>query len=318
MKRSVAIVGPTPSFLRWAISYPCPLRELETRRLAESSFRQLRAIRELSLAQLERRCIDGVCIHPQSDSLNVSLALGFPTLEVASPLGGENFARACCTDCPANAAVNSQVGALAGCFGWLPTDLRFRSDDVSRGQSLAQDVQEVHSPHCRLIERVEIAATTLKLREEIDRAFPAASLVWYQLWRQTVPTPNQLNIIQRILEEVKNELEVIQASDCALDLCRFVDAIHKCLSSALELHIELVPAGTSDGLSWSRNAFCRECGFDDPEIESIVGCPMCGQQKIDKQRRRSKVLGIRPYIHLQRILGADDTRTLLQKFEQQG
>ena len=48
MKRSVAIWGPTPAFIRWAIEHPCELRDIEVDNLADGTFRQLRALRELS------------------------------------------------------------------------------------------------------------------------------------------------------------------------------------------------------------------------------------------------------------------------------
>ena len=65
MKRAAAIVGPTPSFVRWAIRYECPYRQNETVDLPWATFRQLRSLREVSLGYQEQRVVDGFCIHAE-------------------------------------------------------------------------------------------------------------------------------------------------------------------------------------------------------------------------------------------------------------
>ena len=52
MKRAAAIIGPTPSFVRWTILQPCPFRQIDDSHPYEA-FRQLRNLREVSLGLIE-------------------------------------------------------------------------------------------------------------------------------------------------------------------------------------------------------------------------------------------------------------------------
>ena len=66
MKRSVAIVGPTPAFLEWSIAQECRLRDLDVEQpvdLPSQTFRQLRSVRELGVGRVEGRVFEGTCVH---------------------------------------------------------------------------------------------------------------------------------------------------------------------------------------------------------------------------------------------------------------
>ena len=103
MKRSVAIFGPTPQFVRWAIAHPCPLRSLDLEKLPDTTFRQLRGIRELSNGVVENRIVESICLHPDSTSADVESARGFPAEEILEAFGSHEQVQECCGDCPANA-----------------------------------------------------------------------------------------------------------------------------------------------------------------------------------------------------------------------
>ena len=118
MKRSVAILGQTPQFVRWAIRKACPLREL-SENLADDSFRQLRGLRAFSVGRAEGRVVDGVCIHPAASAKKVDEARGFFAAEVLDAHGGEHQVDQCCHGCEANALADAVPGVWAGCYGWL-------------------------------------------------------------------------------------------------------------------------------------------------------------------------------------------------------
>jgi len=70
MKRTAAILGPTPPFLRWTIALPCPLRDLEAKTsLPDVTFRQLRSLRALSVGETQSRVKEGFCLHPDTGML---------------------------------------------------------------------------------------------------------------------------------------------------------------------------------------------------------------------------------------------------------
>ena len=130
-------------FVRWAVLQACPLRELYPQRLPETTFRQLRAIREISLATIEHRVLENICIHPDARSELSAEALGIPIEEVMALVGGLDFVQQCCCSCPANAGGVSQPGLFAGCYGWLPSDLRFDFDEIIRGRHGKSDRKSV-------------------------------------------------------------------------------------------------------------------------------------------------------------------------------
>ena len=92
MKRSVAIIGPTPAFVRWAIWHPCDLRPLEERRFIDQCFRTLRGIRAYSVAKAEGRIHDGFCLHPEI----TMAAVGLNRTAVESPRGFSIDEVLCC------------------------------------------------------------------------------------------------------------------------------------------------------------------------------------------------------------------------------
>lgn len=116
MKRSVAITGPTPAFLRWAIARPCPLRPIDDHRFVDRTFRSLRNLRELSNAIDEDRVIEEFCLHPntwqrtefegdemESPANNASdEILGFGVDEIVAPFQGTAAVNEACHACPAN------------------------------------------------------------------------------------------------------------------------------------------------------------------------------------------------------------------------
>ncbi len=323
MKRSVAIVGPTPMFVRWAILNPCQLRELYPQRLPESTFRQLRALREISLAAIEERIFDQVCIHPDASSRNAADALGILIDEISSLVGGLDFAHRCCENCPANAGGVSQPGLLAGCYGWIPGDLRFDFDRIIRGNQNEVLAATPQFQHHDLSELIEITIQQLDLPNHLAQHFPRWKPWWFGLWSREELTEAQLELLEIIfthtIDQFDRALEREPTNTLSLpstakqDLIRFRDAIRACRSHGLQLHVELIPAGNSDGLRWTLLRHCAVCKrTTDPKA---TNCDVCGAVGYQQNEIKLKVLGIRPYLNLVSIFGLEATENLLKRFE---
>jgi hypothetical protein len=320
LKRSVAIIGPTPGFLRWAIWQPCPLRERDDLPLPDTTFRQLRGVREISVGRIENRIFENICVHPLANSREPELALGFPIFEVAGLFGGPEQIKDACWNCPANAVSAHQPGLLAGCFGWLPVDFNFDFEKLTRGEF---DVGETEAAGAaltsELVDLVERAVAKLQLEELIQQTFLATRPVWYGLWSHASLSQEQLPVIEQLFMYVLANEEAERRANSAhstqlTDLIRFVDAVSSCREHSLPLHVDFVPAGVSDGINWTILPHCGYCGFS---IDNNLPreCPACGQPGNRQQETKHKVLGLRPYLHLHSILGSQQTAEFLLRYE---
>ncbi len=225
MKRSVAIVGPTPSFVRWAIRHACPLRQIDVENLPDATFRQLRNLRELSVARIEQRVFKGICFHSTMID-DPATARGFFEDEVCDFFGGSSQINKCCNDCCANAVEMSRDDppdtpkVWAGCYGWFPS--KFETFDY-----IAE--------------------------------FQSASANWFAIWRCQQWTSSNLHSLLKILDEVQRTV----SNDT--NLRELAAAAKTCMSNQMVLETELVPSGHSDGLHWMINSHCPDCKSEMPE-----------------------------------------------------
>lgn len=326
MKRSAAIIGPTPGFLRWAIWHSCRLRELDDAdqfdsQLPDTTFRQLRGVREISVARLENRIFEDFCVHPQATSREPESALGFPITEVSDPYGGTEPINEACRGCPANAIAAHQPGLAAGCFGWLPVDTNFDLEGLTRGESVARTGSISDAPSSDLIERVEQSVAQLQLEKLIKQNFLVTRPAWYGFWSSVILTQEQLAVVEPLFAHVLASKDAESISDSKdskwrTELIRFVDAVSSCRRNRLALHVEFMPAGFSDGVSWKIPQHCGYCKFE--LVSGSKGrCAACRQQGRRQPEKKFKVLGLRPYMHLQSILGPRQTKEFLLRYETQ-
>jgi hypothetical protein len=315
MKRSVAILGPTPMFLRWAILQPCHLREIHAKRLPETTFRQLRAIRETSLAKIENRVFENIGVHPQASEEDASSALGFSLHEILEMHGGEAAVQHCCQPCPANVAAIEHPGLLAGCYGWLPVDPSLDLDSITRGSLKSAARQETVADVAPLIQWVENASQPPAIQRELAELFPVGLQTWSRLFQGSSFTRLQLLTIEKIFLSVLHELKSANPRPAPPSLTTFVHAISTCRNRGLSFHFELVPAGYSDGLTWTISRHCGVCKFQaNSETKTCPGCGQTGQQQSEI---KLKVLGIRPYLQLSAIFGNEATRKFLTRYAAQ-
>ena len=298
MKRSVAITGATPAFLRWAIWHPCELRPLDPYRFADQTFRKLRGIRELSIAKAESRCDDDFCFHPEAFEPNspaVDHVRGFRREEIAAVFGGEDPVFASCLRCPANVLASRVEGVAAGCFGFMATtefDLQRLMSGYSQGSS----------PEFDLVQSVQQAAEQIKIEPELSKWFGAGRIVWHRLWKQTILSRKQLAIVDQIFSTLVEANDKATIPDHVLDFARAVTA---CLQHEMRLHVELVPSGFADDETWKLNTACPDCKYEPELVKKLQKCVGCGRIGGMAEGQKFRVLGLRPYSVLAGIVGAD-------------
>lgn len=287
MKRNAAIIGPTPAFLRWAIHHACPLREIELESLPNSTFRQLRSLSELSASLLEGRVMEGVAFHP--DTLAVGAEgplLGFPVDEIAEAFGGQDYVQSHCGSCPANCL--SAAEGWAGCFGLVQI-----VDPVAVSQQ---------------VESIAAAKDVFSQLQQQELLIYGKGNEWYGLWRDRIVTPQRAKLLRLCLEDLRDRSDEWEA------LCVAVD---RCIEHNLDLHVELYPTGVSDGQKWSLDPHCETCKAPlDGRHSDMAGkvCQVCGQKLIGENQKKRKVLGLRPYMHLKHIYGAEKCEELRQRY----
>ena len=308
MKRSVAVLGKTPSFLRWAIEHPCSLRDCDVDNLADATFRQLRSVTELSHGIDEGRVFENICIARDSaitiGDEDFGSILGFPADEVYDLYGDAEALSAECHDCPANCQPMEQSPRWAGCYGWLPTVLSFSFD---------QSVKLTPGPHDDLVHLINQIYFEMATTPAILPPLPTArAQPFYLFWRCSWIDPSMLNCMHQIFERA---VDLVPGH---IELSRFAQAIESASAAKLRLFVELVPRGESDGVHWRRNAACTLCGFDgEVSNESFSAvCAGCGTDAARGNFRKSKVLGRRPFLNLEKVLSPQGAIEFAQRYRQ--
>ena len=289
MKRSAAILGPTPPFVRWAIRFDCPLRELSEENLPDVTFRQLRGLRELSHGIRERRVFEGICLHPELNDSG-DTAKGFFAEEICEVFGGSEYVETCCHTCQANAchqnASTIQPAAApiwAGCYGWLPA--RFEDVDYTQEFQAVLDDKD--------------------LQITIDDCKQTTS--WYGLWQIRHWQGPHLKRLHQILNALlKRSTKPVTLDQNLLELAA---AVKQCLIYELPFETDLIPAGHSDGTHWRIEPHCPNCLKEMAADQTV--CLACGRQGNPNPSVKRKVLGQRPYSLLHRLIGRQQTDKLL-------
>lgn len=333
MKRSVAILGPTPGFVRWAIWHPCELRPLDQNRFADRTFRNLRSIREMAVAQADERCFEGVCMHPSAADVSTEDVRGFSVEEVTDTFGGESAIQAACQGCPANVR---QISALVGCYGFLPTN-QFSFDRLLsgypqghiEGKESNDDSQQDSNVGFDLVQSVQQSAEAAGLLPALRKQFllghETTGPIWYSLWKnrragsihETILDQDRLLLLEVLFAKIISQ-------SVPESLIHFYHAMERCIASELSIVAEYVPSGYSDGRTWRLAPSCPDCHFDVGVEEGVseelnqdpgpaYGCPACGSRSPMVDGPKFKVLGTRPYVHLVSIVGEDGTARLADR-----
>jgi hypothetical protein len=348
MKRSVAIVGPTPALLRWAIGKPCPFRDLEHPKLPDATFKQLRVLRAASVALIEDRIQDGVVLHPQAAEVPLDMdkdtnkVMGFPFDEAVDVHGGQAVVESQCGGCPANVSLvqlgnsNEKVesarpatsGNWAGCFGWLPfsqsspsnrspvtadqtPDLETSSSTSSAQFAFVDLMRPLPKDTAKekdWVDELELAIDRAGLRKEFVAQFGRTNSMWYAIWSRQVLDPRALGIVDQAFQS-------IDVPEGCIDFWRLRNAVQVCAKQSLSLHVDLMPSGISDGMNWTIEPQCQTCGVTRQQNEPADAvCFVCHSNVQPFRQRKTKVLGLRPYLDLARVIGKEATDRILKRW----
>jgi hypothetical protein len=317
MKRSVAILGRTPQFVRWAIGHACALRELDVENLPDGTFRQLRGLREYSTGLIENRVFENVCVHPASSLEEAEHARGFHANEVLDAHGDAVFVESCCRSCPANAVAESRPGTWSGCYGWLPASSGFCIDSKLRGGVNPNDSVEQQSYKPGRIDFVQLINDLIEnsASAHAGELFTTTHPRWYGIWLNSTLNCQQVEFLHDLFHQAVSRCHGIGADPEEFgDLIQFRDALMRCIENRLTLHIDLVPSGYSDGQTWTLVAHCPDCKLEMSE-SGQQHCSSCGRIGSPHGKRKSKVLGLRPYVNLVGVMGKTMTAKFMARFE---
>ena len=302
MKRTAAIIGPTPPFLQWTIAVPCPFRDPDAKNLTNAAFRELRSLRAISVGEMENRIIDGVCLHPHVSTDEAADAVGFPVEEVYAAFDGAEKVKRVCQACPANVPISGAElddGAeisRAGCFGWLPFGER-SVDGSADFMRLMECEDSLPSDETSIVTQFESAIGSM----EESSPFRKTSPRWYGVWSLKKFNASQLVFLDHVCKKVRCR---------SIAWRRLAQAIEIAVKFNLAFHVEMTPPGNSDGSSWTTEGCCATCGV----AASTVPCQVCGSNAVPLRSRKMKVLGLRPYLKLASIVGQAETARLVEKF----
>lgn len=286
MKRTAAVLGPTPPFLRWAIEHDCALRDLDVDNLADQTFRQLRNVRELSRGYRENRVLEDICVHPAPIS-DPALVRAFGCDEVFDFFGDAASLSQRCGSCPANCDAHLKTD-WAGCFGLLPVNLNFTFGHTAKPQVMPAD----------------------DLITLVDQAMDEEN-GFYHLWiKKWIPEQTVVKLAS-IFDSVASQRPQHRG------LKQFSDACTRCADGDMRLFVEFVPGGFSDGIHWKLNRACETCRFESPTPrEKGTPCRVCKNRHPDDLGRKAKVLGLRPYLLLERVLGKIQTQEFVARYQE--
>lgn len=290
MKRVAAIIGPTPPFIRWALPASCPLvREGGTaarnRNPAQSAWRQLRGLKEISRAVAEGRSLAGYCFATESTAEHV---LAVKIDEVTTPLGGSQRVAQACRECPANPT--PALDRWAACTGLLPLVTPAATVELTN-------------------------AAWLSLRDAIERRAIAAGVQlpsgagWTRTWTGPFLPLTAIASARALLNQAV-DLFARQTWECTELLAALEHAEHQ----EQGLWLETIPTGWSDGQTWSLPDYCLACGGVWLGSGSSP-CSNCGRSGTYQAARRLKVLGLRPYLQLSQVLGQAAAQQLQLEYE---
>lgn len=303
MKRSAAIIGKTPAFLRWAIERECPFRSKAPRNVADAAFKDVRSLRAISVAELEHRIVDGVCLHPDAAGPDFKNTMGFPIDEVYAAFGSIEKVNSTCGSCPANVPTSRHeleseaILTKAGCFGWLPFG-DIETNGTNGFMRLMEHYESSDEEHDdRIIEKFEVAFEKSASANSFGKTAPA----WYGIWSQRVFTGANLEKLFEISDKIQSE---------SLPWQRLAAAVNVAMKEKLTLHVDITPPGFSDGIAWKTEGQCAACLAAFTQSP----CVICGSNAAPLKPRKMKVLGLRPYLKLVSIYGDEETSRLVNAY----
>lgn len=195
--------------------------------------------------------------------------MGFPAAEVISAYGGEGFIYQQCDACALNVVRGREKSGLAGCFGLL-------AFWPERGALLEQAIDQ-----------------TLSAAAVAEHFLPTAPR-WIGLWTLPQLDAPHIAIMQRLFAAIESQLTIEERE--------FHTALMTAQRENVAIHLRGYPAGESAPDGWRLAAHCGRCKASMSERSRR--CVVCGQLAHAEPSRRRKTQGNRPFVALERFLGA--------------
>ncbi len=282
VNRLTQLRGPTPEFVRWSIDRNCQLRKPIESYSPDKVERYLKPVTAVGQCLSLGHVIDDVCIAAGSSSAEP--ARGCFLHEVTDFYGGLAFCQSECGTCPANISNDlTSPNSLAGCHGWLARD-----DEAVRQLTT-------------LIEARRDEFLSLKVFRDTHPA-------WYGLWAGTKLESGTLDFVGRLFDQM------INVGNFPADWRRFQAATVVCRSEALPLSVQFVPAGRATGVEWTVGPYCPDCR--GPMEVGVRLCEICRRHGHSHPAVRRKVLGHRPFLQLDSLVGPERARQLLRRMKE--
>lgn len=318
-RRSAAVVGKTPEALFWGLAQPCSVRRrgIPERNQASGIFQDLRSLRELDLALEQSRVVDGIALHPNAIDCEPAESLGFLVDEVIQAYGGPQVEQVC-GNCPANflqvAGKKSQTARLAGCFGVLPISNPGDHPLIAAVEDRYQEARKIPGGNSGSYSGLD------RQLKRLSETQPA----WYGLWGHSPIHDDDLASLLELFRRLTHEPteawrqptkfgETLINRSLHAALHELTMAIEVAYRLKIPLHVEYIPAGYSDGVLWRVFAHCQICKFSygaDRAHPDLCAC--CGVRGFVQAERTRKVLGLRPYLFLEKIIGRNRTNEVRQ------
>lgn len=273
--------GPTPEFVRWSIDRRCSVREPIDSTVPARVERFLRPLTAIGACLRAGRVFEGICLaSPDSPGAPIR---GCRLDEVADFYGGLAACQAACSPCAANIEFDESDGCtirgLAGCHGWLVRE----ETAVARLNFLADD-------------------------QPLGSTSPSDMCpAWYKLGAETKLSGDRLERLGQCWDRLADEFALPP------DWRRFGAAVRICRAKGLALSVDLVPAGRTSGTEWTIGPYCPACRA--AQAISSGGCAVCGRRGHPHPAVRRKVLGQRPFLLLDGLVGPERARDLIGRLQ---
>jgi len=282
----IGAAGPTPEFVRWSIDFTCPIRAPID---SQSPHRVERYLWSLAAIGRPRACgdvIDGYAI--EADLSTGNPMRGCRIHDVASFYGGLDHCDQNCGSCAANivetsdSEVTTEFPPLAGCFGWLVRDERMSE---ALDALIAADEDRFNSLSC----------------------FGKTQPAWYGLWLPDKLEGESLEFVAAMFDQL------LKCEAIPSDWCRFQRALAQCRNHHRSLSVELVPVGRVENGDWWTGPYCSHC--QAPQGGESHRCVHCGRTGGCHPPIRRKVMGRRPFVELESLMGEENARRIRDRWK---
>lgn len=276
--------GRTPEFVRWSIGFRCSIRRPIVGADPRANERYLGPLAAIGRCIAAGQVIDGVCIVPPT--VEGEFSRGCFVEEIANFYGGIDACTTECGRCSANIGGlpetnrSASTKSLAGCFGWLV-----------RNESMVE----------RLESEVEAIRGEFPSSDFPRKTHPA----WYGLWSIDKLEGSPLELVRRVFAKL------VGRGNAPHDWLRFEQVLRQCGEQKWPLSIQLVPAGKAERIDWWIGPYCPDCRAPHDGSDGIQKCPVCGRRGRAHPAIRRKVVGWRPFVKLDSLIGPENARRLL-------